>query len=58
MTIFINKTILLQKMKQLNLKNHSNALQLIKKTVRNRNTIQTMDYKVGIAKLQMGNTAI
>ena len=58
MTIFINKTILLQKMKQLNLKNHSNALQLIKKTVRNRNTIQTMDYKVGIVKLQMGNTAI
>ena len=58
MTIFINKTILLQKIKQLNLKNHSNALQLIKKTVRNRNTIQTMDYKVGIVKLQMGNTAI
>ena len=58
MTIFINTSILRQKIKQLNLKNHSNALQLIKKTVRNRNTIQTMDYKVGIVKLQMGNTAI
>lgn len=58
MTIFINKTIILQKIKQLNLKNHSNALQLIKKTVRNRNMIQTMDYKEGIVKLQMGNTVI
>jgi hypothetical protein len=58
MTIFINKTIILQKIKQLILKNHRYALQLIKKTVRNRNMIQTMDYKEGIVKLQMGNTVI
>ena len=58
MTIFINITIILKNIKQFNLKNHSNAFQLINKTVRNRNTIQTMDYKEGIVKLQMGNNAI